>query len=140
MAKEKRLSITDRTILRMHPMYGGDGEALAANLQELEFAAADAAMRDKQTLDRNRIRAAKEKAAKQKQERERSVALQRDKQAQEKSALLKKEYKRLYLNTGQMTAEEFDREWPALKREHLRRQVEAREQAQAGLPIYANLM
>jgi hypothetical protein len=140
MAKEERLKITDRTILRMHPMYGGDGEALAANLQELDFAAADAESREHQRLERNRIRVAQEKAAKQQEERQRRVAIERDEEAREKSALLKQEYKRMYLNTGQMTSEEFDREWPALKREHLRRQVDAQEQAQAALPIYANLI
>src|SRR5258705_4294185 len=125
---------TKQRTIHLNSSYG-----VPADIQGLQFSAMDAATRDRQQKESQRIKAAQEKAAKEKREREQRLAAERDKEAEARSALLKDELKRRYLSTGLMTREEFERQWPSLKTEYLQAWIDAQEQAQAALPIYANL-
>ena len=83
-----------------------------------------------------RVRAERQRLAAVRAETERknrataeALRRQRDDEAREAAERLKSELRRKYLATGLMTSEEFERDWPRIKKEYLDEQVRERERA-----------
>ena len=127
--------LTKRRTIHLHRSYEDK-----AQFEQLEYAARESDTRERLRIEKERIAAAKAKAAREKLERDRKVAAQRDREAEEIAAQLKVELKRRYLATGVMTSDEFEQQWPRIKAEHLEQCVDAHERALRSLPIYANML
>lgn len=79
--------------------------------------------------ERQRIAAVRAETERKQRATAEALQRQRDEEAREAAERLKSELRTKYLSTGLMTSDEFEKEWPRIKKEYLDEQVRERERA-----------